>query len=302
MELGDLKGVGGVTEERLNNAGVTSIDELAQTTIDSLTDEGMSENKAEKIIRRAKENAVIVQSGNEVVEEYESKENITTGMPYLDNLLDGGWQQGNVVAISGETGSGKTQIGFKAMVSAVEATDKPVVYIETERNRYSPKRLTSLSELGEGILSNIYRVKAYDLEQQEMSYAKVRKEFDDCSLVVIDSFTARFRLSDEFSGRDNLPKRSQIMGRHLEQIEKMAAHLDVPVLMTAQIMGNPTPYGSSQSTYGGSLFHHTVNYFIKMKNAQGSFSKATIANHPEIGEVEFHINITENDLEAMEDV
>jgi hypothetical protein len=39
-----------------------------------------------------------------------------------------------------------------------------------------------------------------------------------------------------------------------------------------------------------------------MKNAQGSFSKATIANRPEIGETEVHISITDSDLEAMEDV
>lgn len=302
MELGDLKGVGGVTEERLNNVGIQSIDDLVSTTVDTLTDEGMSENKAEKITRRARENAVVIQSGNEVVEEYESKDNIPTGMGYMDDILGGGWKQGNVIAISGETGSGKTQLGFQSMVSAVESTGQPVVYIETERNRYSPKRLASLSEMDSDVLSMIYRVKAYDLEQQEMAYSKVRKHFDDCALVVIDSFTARFRLSDQFSGRDNLPKRSQAMGRHLEKIEKMAAHLSVPVIMTAQIMGNPTPYGSSTSTYGGSLFHHTVNYFIKMKNAQGSFSKATIANHPEIGETEFHINITDSDLEAMDDV
>lgn len=304
MELSDLKGVGGVTEERLHNAGVTSVDELAQTTINALTDEGMSENKAEKIIRRAKQNAVIVQSGAEVEEEYDAKENITTGMNHLDGILGGGWQQGNVVAISGETGSGKTQIGFESMVAAVEATGKPVVYIETERNRYSPKRLRSLAsdDYEDEILEKIYRVKAYDLEQQEMAYAKVRNHFEECSLVVVDSFTARFRLSDKFENRGDLQSRSKIMGRHLEEIEQMAAHLDVPVLMTAQIFGNPSAYGSSTSTYGGSLFHHTVNYFIKMKNGQGSFSKATIANHPEIGETELHINITDSDLEAMEDV
>ena len=297
-----MKGVGGVTEERLHNAGVTSVDELAQTTVDTLVDEGMSENKAEKIIRRAKQNAVIVQSGSEVVEEYDAKDNITTGMEHLDEILGGGWQQGNVVAISGETGSGKTQIGFKALVSAVEATGRPVVYIETERNRYSPKRLKSLSDNGDDLLDKIYRVKAYDLEQQEMAYGKVREHFDDCALVVVDSFTARFRLSDKFEDRGDLQTRSKIMGRHLEQIEKMASHLEVPVLMTAQVFGNPSAYGSATSTYGGSLFHHTVNYFIKMKDAQGTFSKATIANHPEVGETEFHVNITDSDLEAMEDV
>jgi len=301
MEIGDIKGVGGVTEERLESAGIASVDELAQTTVEHLTDEGMSENKADKIIRRAKQNAVLVQSGSEVVEEYENKDNITTGLSVLDDEIGGGWKQGNVIAISGESGAGKTQVTFQALVSAVESTGQDVVYIETERNRYSPKRLNALAN-EEGTQEQIYRVPAYDLEQQEMAYGKVQEHFDDCALVVIDSFTARFRLSDEFENRGDLQTRSKIMGRHLEKIEQMAEYLKVPVLMTAQVYGNPSAYGSSNNTYGGSLFHHSVNYFLKMSNAQGSFSKAHIANHQGVGDIEFHINITDTNLESMKDV
>lgn len=300
MELSELKGVGGVTEERLESAGVTDVDVLAQTTVEHLVDEGMSENKADKIIRRAKQNAVIVQSGNEVVEEYESKENISSGMDCLDSEIGGGWNQGNVIAISGEAGSGKTQVCFQSLVAAAEETGQPVVYIETERNRYSPGRLQSLSNKDD-TQDLIYRVKAYDLDQQEMAYGKIQKHFDDCALVVIDSFTARFRLSDEFENRGDLQTRSKIMGRHLEKIEKMAEYLEVPVLMTAQVYGNPSAYGGANNTYGGSLFHHSVNYFLKMSNAQGSFSRATIANHPETGEVEFHVNITDTELDSMQE-
>lgn len=301
MEIGDLKGVGGVTEERLENAGITSIDELAQTTVEHLEDEGLSGNKASKIIRRAKQNAVIVQSGDEVVQEYQSKDNITTGMRVLDDEIGGGWNQGNVIAISGEAGSGKTQVCFQSLVAAAEETGQPVVYIETERNRYSPGRLQSLAN-EDDTQDLIYRVKAYDLEQQEMAYGKIQEHFEDCALVVIDSFTARFRLSDEFENRGDLQDRSKIMGRHLQKIEKMAEYLEVPVLMTAQVYGNPSAYGGANNTYGGSLFHHSVNYFLKMSNAQGSFSRATIANHPETGDIEFHVNITDTDLESMKDV
>ena len=301
MELGDLKGVGGVTEERLESAGISSVDELAQTTVEHLSDEGMSDNKADKIIRRAKQNAVIVQSGDEVVAEYEDKDNITTGMGVLDEEIGGGWQQGNVVAISGESGAGKTQVTFQALVAAAESTGKPVVYIETERNRYSASRLQSMATEAE-TQNLIHRVKAYDLEQQEMAYGKVSEHFEDCALVVIDSFTARFRLSDEFENRGDLQTRSKIMGRHLQKIEQMAEYLEVPVLMTAQVYGNPSAYGGANNTYGGSLFHHSVNYFLKMKNAQGSFSKANITNHPEVGDIEFHVNITDSGLESMKDV
>lgn len=300
MELTDLKGVGGVTAERLKEAGVDDLDSLAQSTQDDLTDAGMSESKASKLIRRAKRNTVVVQSGSEVVDEYDSKANIPTGMDLFDDVLDGGWREGDVVAVSGESGAGKTQICYQAMVTAVEDTGKDVVYIETERNRYSPKRLRSLST-DEDTQDKIHRVKAYDLEQQELAYDKIRTHFEDCALVVIDSFTARFRLSDDFDGRSKLQDRSKIIGRHLTRIEKMAEELGVPVLMTAQIYGNPSGYGGN-GTYGGSLFQHSVNYFVDMSNAQGSFSKATIKNHYEVADTEIFLNIKGDEIQTSKDV
>lgn len=300
MELKDIHGVGSTTVARLNEAGVESVDELAKARVEDFEDTGMSEAKANKLIKRAKQNAVVIQSGEDVRKEYENKDMISTGIDLLDEFLNGGWEESSIVAISGEAGSGKTQIAFKALTAAVEQTDDPVIYIETERNRYSPDRLDSLAD-DDDTQAQVYRIPAYDLEQQLLSYRKAADAFDNVGLIVIDSFTARFRLNQEYSGRGDLSNRSKEMGIHIEEIEKVAEELEAPVLCTAQVYGNPDQYGPSDSTYGGSLFFHSVNFMLKMSDRKGKLSKTEIRNHPEVADTEFHVNITDDDLEGMKD-
>lgn len=308
MELGDLNGVGKVTEQRLNDAGIESIDDLAQADAEEIdSNSGMSQSKAEKLIRRAKEQGVIIQTGDDVVEEYESKRHIPSGMEELDGDLDGGWREGDIIAVGGASGSGKTQVSFHSCVRAVEETGEPVVYIETEEGRYSPKRLRQFVREDEGydpeeIQSQIYRIKAYDLEQQELAYEKVHKALDRASLIVVDSFSANFRGAEEFDDRSGFSDRANVTRNHLKGIREAANALGCPALVTAQVYQNPSMYGPENAVYGGSVFYHTINYLLYLKDGQGSFTEATILNHYELPEVEYQINIGEGQLEAMREV
>lgn len=308
MELGELKGVGAVSEERLNDAGIESVDALAQADAETISENsGMSEKKANTLIRRAKKNGVVIQSGDDVIQEYESKRKIPTGMDEIDNSLEGGWREGDIVAVGGESGSGKTQISFHSCVRAVEETGEPAVYIETEEGRYSPKRLKQFVRTEEGydpeeIQDKIYRIRAYDLEQQELAYEKVAKELDTASLIVVDSFSANFRGAEEFDDRSGLNNRASVTRDHLKGIREAAKATSAPALVTAQVYANPSMYSADEAIYGGSVFYHTINFLVYLRDGQGSFTEASILNHYELPEVEYQINIGEDKLEAMKEV
>lgn len=308
MEIGELKGVGEVTEQRLNDAGVNSIDKLAQADAEAISDNsGMSESKAEKLIRRAKKQGVIIQTGDDVVEEYEAKRHIPTGMDAIDEDLDGGWREGDIIAVGGSSGSGKTQVSFHSCVRAVEETGQPAIYIETEEGRYSPKRLRQFVREDEGydpeeIQSKIYRIRAYDLEQQELAYDKVANTLDEASLIVVDSFSANFRGAEEFDDRSGYNSRASVTRDHLKGIRRAAKQLECPAIVTAQIYADPTMYSADEAIYGGSVFYHTVNFIVYMKDGQGSYTSANILNHYELPETEYQISIGENQLDAMKDV
>lgn len=298
MELTDLKGVGGTTEDKLNSVSIDTIDDLASADADQLEKGGISEKKAEKLIRRAKKNTVIIQTGTEVQEEFDARKPVSTGMDKLDDVLGGGWREYNIVAISGEPSTGKTQICFQSLVSAVETTGRPAVYIETEKDRYSPKRLEQLADDPETV-EQIHRVPAYGLEQQRLAYDSVRDSGTDYSLVVLDSFNARFRIEGKFDSRSTFSERSAEMGRHIRGLEAMAEKLSCPVLVTAQVYGNPDSYGPNTNVYGGELFKHTVNFFVATGNGQGDLHKLGISGHPEIPETEFEMRVDTDGLTLL---
>jgi DNA repair protein RAD51/DNA repair protein RadA len=295
--LSGLSGVGPATVDQFKEAGISDLNDLAQADVEQLVEVGMTESTAQGHIQAASRSTVIVQSGEEVVEEYESRGHVTTGIEAFDDYLGGGWADGFVIGFAGSTGSGKTQLTFQSLVAAVEATGKPAVYIETERNRYQPQRIQQMSSQ-EDTQSKIHRIKAYDLDQQYAAYGAVRDNFDELSLIAIDSFTAQFRLASDFEDRSTFTERSQVIGKHLKELSEVAEELSVPVVITAQIYANPGAYGKGEIIYGGSLFHHFVTFFLRMKDGKGEIKKASLVNHPGKANQDFEVRIKDEGLDA----
>lgn len=302
MDLQELDGVGAATEERIKSAGAKDVEELAGMDTETLVNAGLSESKAATLVSRAERETVVLQSGAEVRDEVAEKATISTGMDALDDILGGGFREGHIAGVSGESSSGKTQVAFRAIGAAIEQTGAPAVYIETERERFDPDRITELSDLDrETVDEKVWRAKAYSLDQQREAYEAIVDSFDEVSIVVVDSFTARFRLAEMFEGRAGLTDRNSAMVRHLNGIERMVDRLECPALLTLQVMGNPKRFGGSNSTWGGSLMDHTVTYTIKMSHAQGSFRKAQLSGHPSESDGEVLVTISNDGLYAHED-
>lgn len=299
-DLGDLKGCGPARQTMLRDAGFPTINDVAQADVEALLEAGLNERTAEKLISQARTKTVLIQTGTEVVEEYNDKAYISSGMLEFDELIGGGYEEGFLYCLYGPSGKGKTQLAFQSLVGAVEDTGRPAVYIETEPNRYRPERLQSLLQEEED-LEQIHRIPVRNIDQQEAAYDALMEAGTDYSVIVIDSFTARFRTNDDFTGRQNLGKRSEVMGRHLEKLETVAASLKCPIILTAQVYGNPDMYGAPFTVWGGMKMEHTVGAFVKMTGGKGSLVKATLHGHPGLGEAEVYLNIGENDIVAMKD-
>lgn len=298
--LTDLSGVGSGTRDKFNSMGIESLDDLAEAdpSIVEEEDVGISQSRMKKFINEAKEHTVQIQTGGEVKEEYNTRQQIKTGIDQLDEKLHGGFANQEIVAIGGDSGSGKTQIGFFLCGQAVKQTGKPALYIETEPDRYRGQRIAEM--FNEEIQEKVYKIEAHSLDQQKMAYRAAKNQIDELSFVVVDSFTSRFRLSEDFDGRDKLGKRNQEFREHLNAIESMAKIADVPVLLACQIYANPTQYGSSTVIYGSSLMMHMVAYVLMMKSKSGQLTRLKANNHPRSGEFELVLQITENGLRFAE--
>lgn len=293
--LSDLDGVGPSTVKSLQAVGINSIDDLAKSDLEDL-DGAVGETKGKKLIRQAKQSAVIIQSASERQKVYDNRETISTGIEELDNITGGGWESENIVAVYGRASSGKTQLCFQSIASAAMETDDPIVYIETERNRFRPNRVVQMAGGDSSVLNNVHVIEAYDLDTQFNAYSKVKNAFSSASLVVIDSFNSRFRLAGEFEGRGTYSNRSSVIARHIMGIEEMTENLSCPVLLSAQIYDSPSAYGSSDIIYGGNVFLHMVSYLVYVKPSTGEMRSAKVEGHPELPEAEINLNITDEGI------
>lgn len=295
-----ISGVGSTTVAQLDDMGITSLEELAEAdpSIVNEYDVSISERRMKGFIEEAKESAIIIQTGDEVVEEYENKTAISTGIEELDEKLEGGWHENHVVAIGGDTGSGKTQLAFQACGEAVKQTGDPAVYIETEPDRYTGSRIRQM--YGEEVQEKVHKISVRGedaLDQQLLAYRAVQNKMDNVSVVVVDSFTARFRMAEAFTGRENLNSRSDAFREHLNQIEVMSKEVDCPVLLNCQIYKNPSQYGTNNIIYGSTLMLHIVNYVVKMKSKSGQLTEFRCRNHPEVGDFDMLLQINEDGIE-----
>ncbi len=62
-------------------------------------------------------------------------ERVKTGIPGLDELLEGGIPKGNVVLLTGPAGSGKTIFGLQFIVKGAELYGERGVYVSFEQNK-----------------------------------------------------------------------------------------------------------------------------------------------------------------------
>jgi RecA/RadA recombinase len=298
MEISDIKGVGSKTVESLNNNGINTIEELADASIEDIADSGMSTSRAKDIKYKARQNTVTIQTGVEVQEEYDNKNKIESNIEELDEALEGGFEEGSVISIWGESGTGKSQLAQKLLVEGYEQTGKPSIIVETEVDRFRPKRIDALASKDDTV-ENIHRVKAYSIDQQYSSYGKVMDTFDEAAVIVVDSLTARIRLSSDFDGRGTLSERSNELGRHLLKLEEMADRLSCPVLFTNQAYKNPDSYGKNVLQYGGAKIKHTSQAHIMMSEAKGELFEAEVQNHPSTGNTSTLIDIGENSITGV---
>lgn len=299
-DLQEIDGLGNTAEKQLNGIGIETVNQLANTKLETIEDAGV--RAAGKIHDRAQRMGVSIDSGMSVEEEENNARYISTGMQAMDQMLGGGFQGGYMVGVAGESKVGKTQFALQALASAADYSDGHAVYIETEPNRFSIERIKSLCRKDDSY-KRIHRVKAYDpnsdvsnLKLQLNAYEAVKENFEEVSIVVIDSFVANFRLSGLFESRADLPKRNTMIAEHLEGIQALCTHFDCPVLMTLQVMGNPDPYsgGGDVDIWGSVLMDHTITYLLFLSHAKGQLKEVNMLGNPSLPDDSVTIKIPED--------
>lgn len=293
--LEQLPGIGPTTAERLRSLGYTFVG-LATARADEVAAEmGISFVLAKQWITQAQEavlSKMVLKTGTQVAKERKANQYFfKTGSEGFNALIGGGFATMRTTGLAGRLATGKTQAAFDAVVDCLAKTKRKAVYIETEPDTFSESRLNEIaSKRALKIdLDNLYVCENSQIptaKAQYLQYKVVQKELEkgtDIGLVVVDSFTAKFRPG--YSRREMLPVRTREFTEHFMLIDYLASKYNLAWILTCQVIGAPDPgqglaikmkTGDSFYPVGGEFLLHSVNTWVSMQQVKSELWEATL--------------------------
>jgi len=305
-DLSQVKGLGPKSIERLNESKIERVSQVATIRPSKLADIiNVTKKKAGEIVSIAKslalDTAIEVKSGKQILEDRLQRiQKIPTGSKRLDDILKGGFWTNSIVGLFGVFATGKTQLCHEAVVNCKKHLGRKSAYIATEPHSFVPERIVEIAkakgvefDLNEdiiGITSDIIR----NPDMQKLAYEMIERRIEkgmDIGLIVVDSFISKFRMDEQYQGRENFPERSQELGRHFGYLQYLADKYNICVLLTFQVMGTPDAggtlankmkYGISKALVGGHMAKHSATFWIALDqiSARDKTWKAIVIDGP----------------------
>ena len=258
LEIQDVDGIGPIIAKKLKEAGISSVMELAVTTVEQLAvDINSSKDSAALFIMAAqkllRESNVLEKefvTADFVLEKRKSMLRCSTGSKSLDELLLGGIESQAVTEFYGEFGSGKSQICHTLCATASRPLSEKgleggVIYIDTE-GTFRPERLQQIAAsrgfVPLEILKKVSICKIYNSSHLELIIKNLGKYINqfNAKLVVIDSIISLHRA--EFAGRGTLADRQQRLNSILHKLVRIAEIFNVAIVITNQVLSSPDTF------------------------------------------------------------
>jgi DNA repair protein RadA len=308
LEIQDIEGIGPTTAKKLKEAGITSVLELAVTTVEQLAvDINSSKDSAAAFIMAAqkllRESNVLEKefvTADFILEKRKSLLRCSTGSNSLDELLLGGIETQAVTEFYGEFGSGKSQICHTlcAMASrpiSEKGLDGAVIYIDTE-GTFRPERLHQIAKSRNFDESQVMRhtvlCKVYNSSHLELIIKNLGKHVEqfNAKLVIIDSIISLHRA--EFSGRGTLADRQQRLNSILHKLVRVAEIYNAAVIITNQVQTSPDSFfGDPTRATGGNVIGHTSTYRIYLrKSGENRIAKMIDSPYHPYSDIRFTVN------------
>ncbi len=129
-----------------------------------------------------------------ITEEEDGLKRIKTGVPGLNNFLEGGFPHPSTILVAGDSGSGKTMFGLQYLYNGVQKYNEPGIYLriqgyDTDVEWYSLKSGLNIRELQE---NKDLVLTSYELTGFEQFEAKtVRRKLVKKLTKIVDSIGAK---------------------------------------------------------------------------------------------------------------
>mgnify|MGYP001626259643 CR=1 FL=1 len=264
-DLSALEGVGPKTLEKLRELGVTSVEHLAEFTVEELVEAGIEYDRAVKILQQAIQRV----GGARPVTLREIRQRqvraFKTGLSDFDEKTPWrGVREAFIYEFAGEYGAGKSMFAHQLSVAALkEGFTEKVVYIDTEgtfNDRLAEAVARRFGVDVEKVGDSLYVYQPANVVQLEqiVKFDLPRHINEGCRLVVIDTITALYRA--EFVGREHLAARQQRIHYLVDWLRRHARTFGLTTVLTNQVMDVPEVFAAgAKRPAGGNVLAHAVN-------------------------------------------
>ncbi|MBI4981089.1 DNA repair and recombination protein RadB [Candidatus Woesearchaeota archaeon] len=193
---------------------------------------------------------------------------LSTGIVFLDLLLNGGYDDDIVTTIYGPSGSGKTNFCLIAAVKVAES-GKKVLFLDTEGG-IAVERIKQISSDFNYILPKMIFFSPTNFEEQKEVFETIRSlATEQVGLIVVDSISMLYRL--ELGKNEEVYDVNAALGRQLAFLIEIARRRKIPVLLTAQVYSE-FDNRDQVKVVGGDLLKYSSKCLIelvKLANARG---------------------------------
>ena len=190
---------------------------------------------------------------------------IPSGVPELDELLNGGLERGTVTLLTGPSGVGKTTLGFQFMKEAAGRGERSVVFsfeeeVEIILRRCEAVNIPVRTMQKQGTLL-VKKVEPLQYSPDEFAQqVRYQVEREQARVVMIDS-VAGYRLC--MQGEDLIS--------HLHALAKYLQHMGIALILVAE---TPNVVGEFQVTDAGISYLADNIVFLRYLEMKGELRKA----------------------------
>jgi DNA repair protein RadB len=157
---------------------------------------------------------------------------VSTGAPFLNNFLSGGYDDDIVTTIYGPAGAGKTNLCLLAAVSMIQS-GKKVIFIDTEGG-IAVERIKQICPAYADILDRIIFFNPVNFEEQKEIFEKLKEMANEhIGMIIVDSISMLYRL--ELGKGDEVYEVNSSLGRQIAYLVEIARRKKIPVLLTTQV-------------------------------------------------------------------
>jgi len=303
----DVPGVGPATAEKLREMGFQTVESLATATIKELTQAGVGEKQAAKVVAEARDSlALNFVRADELIKMRQNVRRLSTGSKQIDELLGGGLETQTITEFYGEYGVGKSILCHQLAVNVQLPEDKgglngAALYIDTE-NTFRPewivKMATALGLDPSLTARNIIYSEAFNSDHQILLLERADKIIQEnvVKLIILDSLTSHFR--SEYLGREMLAERQQKLNSHLHRLVRLARAFNACAVVTNQVMAKPDQFfAMAVEAVGGHIVSHTSHTRAFLRRTTGGPVRiCRLVSSPYLPEGERIFKITEEGI------